>query len=183
MPRLFVALEIPGSIADALASLRGGLPSARWIDRENYHITLRFIGDIDHRTAGEVVQVLDGIRREPFEVDIRGLDSFGGRKPRALFASVASSPQLTALQADIERRMQMIGLPPESRRFTPHVTIARLRGATGPGVAGYLGSRGLFHPGSFTVDRFVLYSARDSRGGGPYIVEEEYPFDGALAVA
>ena len=54
MPRLFTALEIPASIGDSLAFLRGGLPGARWISPENYHITLRFIGDIDDSLARDI---------------------------------------------------------------------------------------------------------------------------------
>ena len=63
MPRLFTALEVPPAIGERLSILRGGLPGARWIDPENYHITLRFLGDVDDRTASEAVQLLDTIAR------------------------------------------------------------------------------------------------------------------------
>ena len=83
MPRLFTGLEIPSEIAHELSLLRGGLYGARWIDVENYHITLRFIGDIDESTAHEVHSTLEQIRRRPFTVTIEELASFGGDKPRA----------------------------------------------------------------------------------------------------
>ncbi|MCC2111024.1 MAG: RNA 2',3'-cyclic phosphodiesterase, partial [Hyphomicrobiales bacterium] len=129
MPRLFTGLELPSDIVSRLTEMRGGLAAARWIDAENYHITLRFIGDVDDRMAGEVMTVLDGIGRRPFTVTLNGLDSFGGRKPRAVFARVEPSVELVELQADHERAMQRIGLPAEARKFTPHVTLARLKGA------------------------------------------------------
>src|SRR5215218_10384153 len=108
MPRLFTGLEIPREVAEALAMLRGGLPGARWIDPENYHITLRFIGDVDDATAREVVSLLDQVHRKGFELRLDGLDSFGGRKPRAVIASVPAVSPLLELQAEHERMMQRI---------------------------------------------------------------------------
>ena len=92
MPRLFVGLEIPREVAQALSLLRGGLPGARWIDPENYHITLRFIGDIDDRLAHEIALLLDGVKRRSFDVRFGELAAFGGRKPRAVApGSITSS--------------------------------------------------------------------------------------------
>ena len=87
MPRLFTGLEIPQSVAQSLAMMRGGLPGARWIDAENYHLTLRFIGDIDDALAREIAGVLARVHRRPFELRLDGLTSFGGRKPRAVVAT------------------------------------------------------------------------------------------------
>jgi RNA 2',3'-cyclic 3'-phosphodiesterase len=175
MPRLFTGLEIPSDLARELAMLRGGLSGARWIDVENYHITLRFIGDIDLPTAREVAATLEDIRRAPFTVTLEGLDFFGGDKPRAIVAKVQPSAPLVELQSEQERMVRRLGIPPESRKYTPHVTLARLRGAPGIAVADYLSHRG-FLSRRFTADRFVLFSSRDSVGGGPYIAEEVYPF-------
>ena len=174
MPRLFTGIEIPSGVADALDMLRGGLPGARWIDRENYHITLRFIGDIDVREADKVAEALDGIRRESFELSLEGLASFGGRKPRAVVASVAASEMLSELQEEQERLMRRIGLDPEPRKYTPHVTLARLRETSSLDVADYLSARGYFRTAPFLVDEFVLFSARASTGGGPYVAEARF---------
>ena len=124
MPRLFTGLEIPAEITQTLSNLRGGLPGARWVEPENYHLTLRFIGDIDGVTANEIASTLFRINRKPFEVALQGLSSFGGRKPRAVVASVVPSKPLIELQAELERLMQRVGLDPEGRKFTPHVTLA-----------------------------------------------------------
>ena len=137
MPRLFTGLEIPARLAGELSLLRGGLCGATWIDTENYHITLRFIGDIDRAMAADVAGMLDAIRHPAFPVTLDQLDTFGGDKPRAI--------------------------------------IARARPASPLAVADYLAGRGLFATRQFEATRFVLYSSRDSVGGGPYRVEAEYP--------
>jgi RNA 2',3'-cyclic 3'-phosphodiesterase len=175
MPRLFTGLEIPPSVAQSLAMMRGGLPGARWIDPENYHITLRFIGDIDGALAREIAGMLGRVHRRPFELRVNGLVSFGGRKPRAVVATVSPVPALMELQAEHDRLLQRLGLEPEGRKYTPHVTLARLRDASSHDVADYLAARGYFPSPSFEVSRFVLFSSRASVGGGPYIAEEAYP--------
>jgi 2'-5' RNA ligase len=175
MPRLFTGLELPRTVGQTLSQLRGGLPGARWIDPENYHITLRFIGDVDDALAREIAFMLGQVKRPPFELRLDGLTSFGGRKPRAVVASVPAVPPLVELQAEQERLMQRVGLPPEGRKFTPHVTVARLRESSSRQVADYLAARGLFRTEDFDVSRFVLFSSRASVGGGPYIVEAAYP--------
>ena len=175
MPRLFTALEIPRDAALSLSLLRGGLPGARWIDVENYHLTLRFIGDVDDQTAREVASLLGRVRRTPFELRFDALSSFGGRRPRAVIATLAQTTALMELQAEHERLMQRVGLEPEGRKYTPHVTLARLRDSSSRQVADYLASRALIAPLPFTVSRFVLFSSRSSVGGGPYVVEADYP--------
>ncbi len=126
MPRLFTGLEIPTPVAQSLAMMRGGLPGARWIDPENYHLTLRFIGDIDDALAREIAGMLGRVQRGSFELRFDGLSSFGGRKPRAVVAAVTPVAPLMELQAEQERLLQRLGLEPEGRKYTPHVTLARL---------------------------------------------------------
>ncbi len=174
MPRLFTALQIPDDVADALALTRGGLFGARWLDPEDYHITLRFIGDIEPRLADEVADALGQVSRSRVTIAFEGLGWFGGDKPRAIVAKVKPTPELSELAADHERRLRRLGLPPETRNFTPHVTIARVRGASPAAVADYLASRGRLEAPGFTAERFVLLSARDGVGGGPYVAEAEF---------
>lgn len=175
MPRLFTALEIPRNVAMSLSLLRGGIPGARWIDVENYHITLRFIGDVDGRTADEIVDRLDRIDRPEFPMQLTGIGSFGSKKPHSIWAGVAPSPEMSALQAEIERLCQRIGLPPDPRKFTPHVTLARLKHCRVDDVVHYLSGRGNFYTAPFNVSRFVLLSSKESFGGGPYVTEEIFP--------
>lgn len=177
MPRLFTALEIPPDVGQALSMLRGGLPGARWIDPENYHLTLRFIGDVDDSIAREVASLFGRVKRAGFELYLDGLTSFGGRKPRAVVAAVAQAAPLMEIQAEQERLMQRIGLEPEGRKYTPHVTLARLRESSSREVADYLAARGYFRTAAFHISRFVLFSSRASTGGGPYVVEASYPLN------
>jgi len=175
MPRLFTALEIPRDAALSLSLLRGGLPGARWIDVENYHITLRFIGDVEGHVADEVANALDRVRRPEFMLNLSGVDAFGSKKPHSIYAGVSPSPELNAMQGEIERICQRLRIPADPRKFTPHVTLARLRNPHIADVVHYLSSRGNFSTMPFKVGRFVLMSSRDSVGGGPYVVEEAWP--------
>ncbi|MDK9696550.1 MAG: RNA 2',3'-cyclic phosphodiesterase [Siculibacillus sp.] len=177
MPRLFTGLELPEDLGLSLSFLRGGLPGAKWIDVENYHVTLRFIGDIDDRTAEEIAHELRRVGRSRFELRIEGVDAFGGRQPHSLIAKVAPTPALVELQAEHERICQRLGLPAEPRKFLPHITIARCKGVAHEAVAQWLALRGGFSGGTWTAERFVLYSSRASRGGGPYIVEEAFDLE------
>ncbi|MGD0634021.1 MAG: RNA 2',3'-cyclic phosphodiesterase [Beijerinckiaceae bacterium] len=177
MPRLFTALELPEDIAADLAMLRGGLPGARWIDVENYHITLRFIGDTGEAEAREIHALLERIQRKPLTVTLEGLTAFGGGKPRAIVAAVKPETPLLEFQAGQERLMRRLGLPAETRKFSPHVTLARLRQTSALAVADYISARGFLPSRSFEAKQFVLMSARDSLGGGPYVIEAAYPLE------
>ena len=176
MPRLFTGLEIPPEVIQTLAACRGGLPGARWVEPENYHITLRFIGDVEEGTGREIVSTLgETRRRDPIAIVIDALSSFGGSRPRSVFARVAPSDALSDLQSEQELFLRRVGLAPETRKFTPHVTLARMRDASASAVAEYMAARGAFPKLAFTAHRFALYSARASTGGGPYVVEAAYP--------
>ncbi len=181
MPRLFTAFEIPPEIRERLSFFRGGLNGARWVEPEDYHITLRFFGDIDGRTA----QALDddfvateilasGVATLRLELDEIGV--FGGQQPRALIARLRPDAALARLQATHEAIARRNGLPPETRKFTPHVTLARLRGVEPQAVGIWLSERAFPLALSFEAARFALYSSRDSVGGGPYRIESVYPF-------
>jgi 2'-5' RNA ligase len=174
MPRLFTGLEVPDAVVGQLALMRGGVVGARWLEPEDYHVTLRFIGDIDARAARDIDETLSDIRRPKALVSFEGLSWFGGDKPRAIVAKVKADRALMDLQAEQERRLRRIGVEPETRKYTPHVTLARLRGPGQAAVADYLAARVLLAE-SFTAEQFVLYSARDGSGGGPYVVEAAYP--------
>lgn len=174
MPRLFTGLEIPAPFAAQLALLRGGLSGARWLEPDLYHLTLRFIGDVDAAIAREVADALDAIERPGFTVTFDGLAAFGGERPRAVVAVAQAATPLVELQAEHERILRRLGLAPEPRKFVPHVTLARLRGASAFAVADFLESRGGFR-GRFEAARFALFSAREQTGGGPYVVEAAWP--------
>lgn len=180
MPRLFTAIEIPQDIVAQLAHYRGGLSGARWVEPADYHLTLRFFGDIDARTA----QALDADLCEneilrsgaPLALELDEIGVFGGGRPRAIYARVKPDPLLLRLQATHEAIARRNGLAPETRNFAPHVTLARLRGVK-PGAVGFwLSERAYPLAMKFAATRCVLFSSRDSVGGGPYRLEAFYPF-------
>lgn len=184
MPRLFTGLEIPDHIIDRLAMLRGKLPGARWIDPDRYHITLRFAGDIDDLSARSFASALSEIDFNSFQLAFTGLGSFGGNKPRALWAGLKPSESLLRLQRAHERAARLAGLPAEPRNFAPHVTLARLRDTRPQALAEYLSYFGGFMTEPFTAERFVLFSSRSNQGGGPYVVEAGYyPFNDTNGLA
>ena len=174
MMRLFVGIEIPETVRLRLSMVRGPLAGARWIESADMHITLRFVGDIDNAVADELAHFLAGIELDPFEVRIADLGAFGGRDPRVLWAGVEGGEPLETLHRACERACRSAGLEAEPRSWHPHVTLARLRGASADQVARFLGQSGRLETEPFTIERFVLYSAKPKVGGGPYVVEEAY---------
>ena len=174
MLRLFTGLEVPADIAIDLNIMQGGITGARWIDRESFHITLRFIGDIDHAMGRDVAEALDHLDFRPFAITLKGIDVFGGNKPHAIIVHVEENAELRRLQLAQERLCQSLGLEPEPRKFIPHITLARLREADPKALRNFIESHALYRSRPLMVERFVLFSAKPSRGGGPYAVEEAY---------
>ena len=176
MPRLFVALELPAPAKGELARLAAGLPGARWVVPEQFHLTLRFIGEVNGPMVDDVAVALAGIARDPFTLTLQGLGHFShGRRPHALWAGVRAEPALLDLHGRVENRLRAIGLPPERRNYAPHVTIARLKNVKPHRLADYLQSYGAFAGAPFAVDSFALFSSFLSHTGALYTVEASYP--------
>jgi len=173
--RLFVALELPEEVKDRLASLTGGLPGVRWVRPENYHLTLRFIGEVPGYMADELDLALASIRAKPFELSLSGLGTFekAGRV-QSLHVVAERTPGLAHLQTKIETALQRAGLPAERKRFAPHVTLARTDGAAVSRLIGYLQTHNLFRSDPLMVERFVLFSSRLGKEQAVYTPEVEY---------
>ncbi len=181
MIRLFVALEIPAKVRASLTALQGGVPGARWASHEQLHLTLRFIGEVDENVAHDIDDALSGIRAPAFTLDLAGVGEFGGKMPRALWAGVKSNEALTHLQRKVETSLQRLGLAPENRKFTPHVTLARLKGSPRDKVGAFLAHNGLFASGPFSVRHFALFSSHLSHNGSIYHPERTYPLQAGKA--
>jgi 2'-5' RNA ligase len=173
--RLFVAIPLPPEVQDRLALLCGGIPGARWTLADNFHLTLRFIGEVDRYGYDDVLAALGQVRATGFELVLRGIDQFGkGEKARVLWLGVEKNPALVHLRDRVEAALGRAGLEPETRKFSPHVTLARLRGAAGDRLGGFVQANHLVRLGPLPVDRFVLFSSW-SHGDGPiYEAECEY---------
>ena len=174
MIRLFVAIEIPVKVRELLSALQGGVPGARWAAQEQMHLTLRFIGEVDENVAHDIDDALAGIRAPAFALEIAGVGEFGGKNPRALWAGVRANESLLHVQKKIETALQRIGLPAETRKFAPHVTLARLRSAPPDKVVQFLAHNSLFASGSFPVEHFTLFSSHLSHNGSIYHAERTY---------
>src|SRR5262249_39241290 len=150
--------------------LRAPITGAKWVQPEDMHITLRFAGDIDGRTADDLADLLAEASVQPFTVSIAGGGAFGGRDPHVLWAGVEAGPELEALYRANERAARAAGLAPDPRAFHPHVTLARMRRSRQSEVARFLAENGDLRLQPFRVTRFVLLSARPGSGGPPYVV-------------
>jgi RNA 2',3'-cyclic 3'-phosphodiesterase len=180
MLRLFVALPLPDPIADAVGRTQGKLDGARWSPRENLHITLRFIGDVDERKAEDIDSELGQIRMGGFEVSLLGASHFGGEKPHALYLGVAPNEALTQLNKACERACRRAGLDPDARVYTPHATVCYLpRHQALEPVMAYETRHSLFASPAWVADRFYLYSSfTPASGPSRYRIEAEYPLLG-----
>jgi 2'-5' RNA ligase len=180
--RLFVGLDLPFELRERLAGIAGGLPGARWVPPDNYHLTLRFIGEVAPDTAEEIDLALAVLRGRGFPLALSGVGVFekGGRAI-ALWAGVERSPQLDRLQAKIETALQRAGLEPLRRRFVPHVTLARLDNAVPHRLVSYLQARSLFRTAPVSVDHFTLFSSRLGKEASVYTAEVDYGLERALA--
>ncbi len=158
MYRLFVAIDLPEGVKDHLALLTGGLPGARWVAEDQYHLTLRFIGDVDGLVYDDVVSALDGIRHPPLTLQLSGVGHFPPKgMPKVLWAGITGNEALLDLRNSVERRLVRAGLEPERRKYHPHVTIARFRDVHKAKVARFLGAHGLFRTEPFEAHEMHLY--------------------------
>lgn len=176
MIRLFVGLDLPSSLRDSLESLTGGIPGANWTPPENYHVTLRFIGEVDEDCCEDIHDALSEIRAPAFDLHVAGLGAFeSGHRAHTLWVGVPKEPPLVHLRDKVERAVKSTGLEPEHRKFTPHVTIARVKQAPLHKVQDFIAHHNLFRSEPFRVDRFTLFSSELGRHGPTYTAEADYP--------
>ena len=175
MLRLFVALGLPAECRADLSALAGGIPGAKWVPPDNYHLTLRFIGEIENWRAQEVDDALAAIRGTAFELSLHGLGTFekAGRI-HSLWVGAERNETLAHLQNKVETALQRIGLAPERKRFSPHVTIARTDRAPPEKVIAYVQAHNLFRAAPLQVECFTLFSSRLGKESAHYVPEVEY---------
>jgi 2'-5' RNA ligase len=177
MPRLFVALPVPEEIADALMPLQSGVPDARWMPPENFHVTLCFAGEVPGGTMRDFEEELSDIAGPRFALALAGVGQFSsGKQPRALVATVERSDRLDWLQQKVATVARNSGIELERRKFRPHVTLARFgsNAETGHHLAQFMASHGTFRAGPWIADHFALFSSRRSRNGSIYTQEAAY---------
>lgn len=174
MHRLFVGVRPPPVIRDILIDAMDEGPELRWQSDEQLHLTLRFIGEIDHHRAEDVAEALGRLRFQPFELRLSGLGSFDHVGGGSVWAGVEPREEIAALAAKVERACVAAGIPPETRAFRPHITIARLSRRQSQAGRVFLAGRSLPNAG-FTVDCLILFESRLSRHGAHYEAVADYP--------
>ncbi len=182
MIRVFVGIALPEDLRLRLAGLCAGVPGAKWVAPENLHLTLRFIGEVEEWLAEDLDAALARIRAPAFALTFDRIDAFGSRRrPRMLWAGVERNPALERLHGGVEAAVTRQGLDPESRKFMPHATLARLKGTAPARLGAYLSAHGGFRHGPVPVDRFTLYSSRLGKAGAVYREEATYALQPAPA--
>lgn len=174
MLRLFAGLSIPDHIAQQLLLLQTNLPKARWRPRENFHITLKFYGEVEHDTAVRLHEALSAIRFEQFQVSLKGAGWFGGKKPQSVWVGVAPSEPLNTLHLACSKAARIAGLSLEQQRYTPHVTLAYCRTTPIDPVVKWITPLTDFVSEPFPLECFNLYSSRIGKGPSVYSVESRY---------
>jgi 2'-5' RNA ligase len=186
--RLFVAADagpgITGAAQAVVAELRARVeqqaPSARvtWIPAPLMHLTIRFIGDVPDDRIDAVTRVLaEPLAVAPFTLEVTGIGAFSSHgAPRVLWARLAQgAAELRRVERLVTGRLQSVGIPPDEREFTPHLTLGRVRDGRGLRtlalVAGYE-TRAL---GTATVDAITLFQSRLSPNGPTYVALHRTP--------
>jgi 2'-5' RNA ligase len=180
LPRLFVAVDLPEEVREALHRLQSDLrqrelSGLRWVRPEGVHLTLKFLGE----TPAERVPAIEGalatalLGTEPFRLALGAPGTFGGRRgPRVVWLDITGDVQrLRGLQAAVEGAMVGVGFAPEERQYSPHLTLARVPQPPRPGTAERV-SRALeaVEPPrvEFEVREIVLIRSRLQPGGAVY---------------
>lgn len=177
--RLFVALSVPDSVAQSLMLIQGGVPGARWQRRDQLHLTLRFIGEVDGRDAAALDEVLAGIVAPAFSLQLHGVGQFGNKQPHALWAAARKNEALENLQRKVGNAIRRVGHAQDAHKFVPHVSLARLRHPRPAKVIEWLTHHALYTSAEFPVGAFHLYSSKLTSDGSLYRIEQDYPLEGA----
>ena len=181
--RLFIAIELPSEIRDALmaflAELRGLAPRAKWVRTENLHVTLKFLGETDAGKMAAIQNALASVRSAaPVSLDFHGLGFFPNEhRPRVFWVGMQASANLKALAETIDQEMHKNGFPLENRPFTPHLTLARFEP---PGMPAQLSAAAKKNAarsfGSLTAHEFHLIESKLKPGGAEYATLKSFPF-------
>jgi RNA 2',3'-cyclic 3'-phosphodiesterase len=181
--RLFIAIEIPSEIRNALSvflqELRVTAPTAKWVRAENLHVTLKFLGHTHPEKLGAVESALRAVRSpRPVALEFRGLGFFPNEKrPRVFWAGMEASANLRPLAEEVDRSVSGLGFPPETRPFTPHLTLARF---DPPGLPAKLAAAIKLHSsvnfGSLTTGTFHLIESKLKPTGAEYTTLQSFSF-------
>ncbi len=176
MIRLFVAIDFPEDVKKMLSAMCYGIPGAKWIPEEQFHLTLRFIGEVDGGVFRDVMDTLAELRSAPFSIRLRGLGHFPPCKaPKVLWVGVDPGAEVSLLRDRVESKLVRLGLEPEKRKFSPHVTLARLNDVSFDRLTRFLSGNAMFTSEEFVISEFHLYSSVLTPKGAIHEIEASYP--------
>jgi 2'-5' RNA ligase len=173
--RLFVGIDPPATIKDQLLDLMGGVAGARWQSEAQLHLTLRFIGEVDHHRADDIAAALESLHHPRFELALSGAGAFDRRgQVNALWAGVTPQEPVHTLHKKVDQAVSRAGLPAEHRAYHPHITLARF-GRDAGALDGFMDRHGGLSSLPFAIDDFCLYESQLTRDGSVYTIIERYP--------
>ena len=186
--RLFVALDIPGDIRQALATtvrtLRAACPEARWARIDGLHVTLKFIGETPGEKLEAIKAALGSVRAAaPVTLHFRGAGFFpDARRPRVLWAGIEADTELALLAAAVENSLAELGIARETRAFSPHLTLARFDRPRGlDALHDAIESAAPLKFGATLTKEFHLYQSVLKRGGAEYTRLATFSFAGSTS--
>ncbi len=175
MIRLFTAIPIPKDIRPMLHRMGCCLPKAKAVPEEQIHLTLRFIGEVESKSFLDIQDTLSAVSGAAFSLGIQGVGHFPPRgKPRVLWAGVQQVEQVAQLKRKVDACLATCGIAPDKRKFSPHITFARLNNTPLKRVTEFLAGNSFLHFQEFDVDRFHLFSSRLLPKGAVHTLEAVY---------
>jgi len=165
----FIAIDLPLEVRDELMLIAAGVPGAYWVDEEQLHLTLRYLGEIDGLVLRNLQGALDRIDARSFVLQLEGIGFFPPRgEPEVLWVGVEKSQPLSDLRARVDALASRLGVPADRKRYTPHVTLARLHDAPDSRLARFAMEQALFKSTPFSPLTFSLYASRRNETGSEY---------------
>ncbi len=175
MIRLFVAIDIPPAIRSLVHDLARGITGARPVPRDQLHLTLRFIGDIETDTLPSLVKALATVQTPPFPLALKGVGHFPAwGMPRIVWTGITTQPELSRLHSRIDQTLEGLGIAREPRQFSPHVAFARLKNPDLESLRHFLTRQSTFQTESFHIENFSLYSSKLTAAGAIHRMETLY---------
>jgi len=173
--RLFTAIDLPEDIIALISGMGRSIPGCRPIKPEQLHLTLRFIGEVDHGLFNDIVEQLRSVHFSPITFSLQGVGHFPPRgKPRVIWAGITPVDELVQLKIRIDNQLSRLGLAPEKRKFAPHITLARLKNPPIQRVSEFLAGNNLLKSHQFTIESFHLYSSHLTKNGAIHTIEASY---------
>jgi len=179
LKRIFIAIDLPDNIRHGLTGLGGSLPRVRTVPPDQLHLTLKFIGEVEGGKLLDIKECLQETaqKNKKFAIRLKEVGVFPPRStPRVLWAGVKPKEPVAILRNQIESTLKKIGIPGEKRKFSPHITLARLKNCPIHRLQQFLVANSFLESPEFCVNGFSLYSSRLTTKGAIHTLLQRYEF-------